>query len=54
VNVDVVAIEADDVHFSAVGRDEGREDLAADSFDVFLRVFVHVFAAWLLRPEAVL
>jgi hypothetical protein len=36
MQVDVVAVEPNDVHFPAVRGDERREDLAADSFDVFL------------------
>jgi hypothetical protein len=34
MNVNVVAIEANDVHFPPIGPDERRQNLSADSFDV--------------------
>jgi hypothetical protein len=36
VNVNVVALEANDIHFATVGGDERREDFAANPLDVFL------------------
>jgi len=41
VDMDIVAVEADQVHLSPVGGDERSEDLVTDPLDMVLRSLVH-------------